>query len=119
VRRLLWTVGVGLVGFYIGGMGGGLAGAVVGFVWGAGIGYGLGSIITKKQATKRVLVYWGLTLALIGTFFGLVIGAPPEASLAKVTVGGAIGAVAGALLGLLVGTMHLRRLGRRTSQSSM
>jgi len=105
---------VGFSGFYIGGMGGGLAGAVAGFVWGAGIGYGLGSIITNKQATKRVVVYWGLTLALIGTFFGLVIGAPPEPSLAKEIVAGALGAAVGALLGSLIGIIHLWSLRRKT-----
>ena len=105
---------MGFSGFYIGGMGGCLAGADGGLVWGAGIGYGLGSIVTNKQATKRVVVYWGLTLALIGTFFGLVIGAPPEASLAKVTAGGALGAALGALFGSLIGIIHLWSLRRKT-----
>ncbi len=113
MKRIFWLLGVGFAGFYIGGMGGGLLGAVAGFLWGAGIGCALGSILTNKQATKRVVVYWGLALALIGTFFGLVMGAPPEPSLAKETAVGALGAVVGALIGSLFGTIHLWSLRRK------
>ncbi len=115
-RWILWTAGVGFAGFLIGGIGGGDQGSVLGFVWGACIGYGFRSIFNNQQATIRVVVYWGLTLALIGTFFGLVIGAPVEPSVAKETVAGAIGAAAGMLSGSIIGTIQLWRL-RRKSQT--
>jgi hypothetical protein len=71
-------------------------------------------IVTNKQATIRVVVYWGLTLALIGTFFGLVIGAPVEPSIAKETVAGALGAAAGLVLGSLIGIVQLWGLRRKS-----
>jgi len=113
-KRLLWSLGVGLGGFYIGGVGGGPTGSALGLVWGACVGYGFGSVVTYKQATKHVVIYWGLTLALIGIFFGLVIGAPVEPSVAKESVAGAAGAAVGALFGSLLGVVHLWRLRRKT-----
>jgi hypothetical protein len=103
---------VGLGGFFIGGEGGGPAGSALGLVWGACIGYGFGSIFDNKQATKRIVVYWGLTLALIGIFFGLVLGAPVEPSVA-----GAIGAAVGALSGSLIGVIQLLWRLRRKPQT--
>jgi hypothetical protein len=113
LKRILWSLGVGLGGFFIGGIGGGPVGSAVGFVWGACVGFGFGSIFSNKQVSKRVVVYWALTLALVGTFFGLVIGAPVEPSVAKENVVGAIGASLGALFGSLVGTIQLWRRRRK------
>lgn len=117
LKRILWSLGVGLSGFYIGGTGGGPAGSVLGFIWGASIGYSFGSIFDTKQATKWLVAYWVLTLALIGVFFGLVLGAPPEPSVAKEAVVGAIGAGVGALGGSLIGIIQLLWRLRRKSQT--
>lgn len=114
-RLVLWTCGVGLVGFFLGGVGGGGLGSLFGLAWGASIGYGFGSIFSEKHAKNRLVIYWGLTLALVGTFFGLVIGAPEEPSVAKEASAGAIGAATGMLFGSLLGIIQLWRL-RRKSQ---
>jgi hypothetical protein len=116
-KVILWTVGVGFGGFFIGGMGGGPAGAALGFVWAACIGYGFGSIVSNNQATKWVVIYWGLTLALLGAFFGLIAGAPPEPSVRKEAVAGAIGAAVGALCGSFIGIIQLFWRLRRKSQA--
>jgi drug/metabolite transporter (DMT)-like permease len=115
-RRILWTAGVGFVGFFIGGKGSGLTGSGLGLLWGGSIGYGFGSIFDQKLARKRVVVYWGITLGLVGAFFGLVLGAPEEPSVAKETVAGTIGAAVGILFGSLIGIIQLWRL-RQKSQT--
>lgn len=116
-RRILWTTAVALAGFFIGGKGGGLTGSGLGLVWGGSIGYGFGSICDQHHATKWLLVYWGVTLALIGPFFGLIIGAKPDYSVSDQAVSGAIGAAAGMLLGLIFGAIHLNHLRRVAAHS--
>lgn len=88
-------------------------------VWAASIGYGFGAIFDQKHPTKRVVIYWAATLALVGSFFGLLIGAgvQPYASAVQQTIAGAIGALAGTLFGLLLGTIQMRRLRRRSRAS--
>jgi hypothetical protein len=115
MRRVLWTLGIGLGGFFIGGKGGGVRGSVLGLIWGASVGYGFGTIFDQKSPTKRLVIYWATTLALVGPFFGLLVGAgmQPYASVAQLSVAGGIGALVGMLFGLLVGTMQLKRLRRR------
>jgi len=108
-RRILWTAGVALAGFFIGGIGGGVTGSGLGLLWGGSIGYGFGSIFGQHHATKRLVVYWGVTLALIGPFFGLIIGARPDYSLSDQAVSGGIGAAVGALLGSLIGIIQIAR----------
>jgi membrane associated rhomboid family serine protease len=118
-RRIVWMVAMGLGGLLIGGKAGDPKGIALGLIWGASIGYGFGVIFDQEHATKTVLAYWAATLALIGIFFGLILGAGlrPEPSLLQETVAGAIGALAGAMLGLLIGNMRLRRLHRRSHPS--
>lgn len=118
-RRILWTLGVGLGGLLIGGKGGGAWGTLLGPIWGAGIGYGFGSIFDKKRVAEPIIAYWALTLALVGLFFGLLIGAglQPTPSVVQHAMAGALGTVAGGLVGLLVGTTQERKL-RRRSQGS-
>ena len=116
-RRILWTIVVALAGFFIGGKGGGLTGSSVGLLWGGSIGYGFGSIFDQRNATRWLVVYWGVTLALIGPFFGLIIGAKPDYSLSDQAVSGGIGATVGALFGSLIGTIHLWRVRRKLHTS--
>ena len=113
-RRILWTTGVALAGFFIGGKGGGLTGSGLGLLWGGSVGYGFGSIFDQRHATKWLVAYWGITLALIGPFFGLIIGAKPDYSLSDQAVSGGIGAAVGALFGSLIGTIQLWRLRRKS-----
>jgi hypothetical protein len=115
-RRTLWAIGVGLGGFFIGGKGGGEMGGFLGLIWGAGIGFGFGSIFDQTGATNRVAVYWAATMALVGAFFGWIIGAafPHSDSVVEQIASGAIGAAAGGLFGLLAGIMQLKRLRRKS-----
>lgn len=117
MKRVFWTVGLGLTGFLIGGIGGRDEGSILGLAWGASIGYGFGSIFNQTQATKKIVAYWGGTLALVGPFFSLIIGAPYASLLQQATVAG-VGVVAGALLGLLVGTIQFKLLRRRSQAPS-
>jgi hypothetical protein len=97
-------------------MGGGLKGSVLGLLWGASIGCGFGSIFDQTHATKRVVVYWGATMALVGPFFGLLIGAAvfPYDSVVQEIVAGGLGAAVGILFGSLIGIVQLKRLRRRS-----
>lgn len=122
-RRTIWTIGMGLGGLLIGGKAGHSLGITLGLIWGASIGYGFGCIFDQEQTTKPVVALWAATVALVGIFFGLVVGAGlrPDPSIAQRMIAGTIGAVSGAILGLLVGSMQLRRLrrGSRPSQSDV
>ena len=114
MRRVFWTVGVGLGGFLIGVKGGGVQGSLLGLMWGGSIGYGFGSIFDRKLPPKLLVVFWAATLALVGIFFGLLLGAGlhVDPSDAQTTMDGAVGAAVGAILGALVGTIQSRRFGR-------
>jgi hypothetical protein len=115
MRRVLWTIGVGFGAFFIGGMGGGVGGSVIGLIWGASIGYGFGTIFDQRSPTKWLVIYWATTLALVGPFFGLIVGAGGSDAQLVVAVG--TGALGGMLFGLLVGTIQLRRLRRKCHSS--
>ena len=122
MKRVFWTVGMGVGGLLLGLKGQDTPGdawwtALI-VIWAASTGYGFGAIFDQKHPTKRLVIYWAATLALVGSFFGLLIGAgvQPYASIAQRTVHGAIGALVGALFGLLFGTVQLKRL-RRKSQA--
>jgi hypothetical protein len=118
-RRILWSIGVGLVGFFIGGIGGGEMGGFLGLIWGAAIGFGFGLIFDETHATKRVIAYWGATIALIGPFFSLIFGAGTVPySVVQLIATAAVGAAAGGLLGLLVGMVQLKHRLRRQTQPS-
>lgn len=115
MKRILWTVGLALVGFAFGWFGQGypfnFVMLAIFTVWGGCIGYGFGSIFAERTLTGRLLAYWGITLALVGSvLFPLV---PVRSFLGQVGVA----AVAGALVGLLVGSLHLK-LARLKSQAS-
>ena len=112
-RRILWTSGVGLGGFLIGGKGGGISGADLGLAWGASIGFGFGWIFDQKQPSNLAVVVWAVTLALVGTFFGLIAGAVPAYTLAK-----QVGAAVGALFGLVIGILRERKFRQRITANS-
>ena len=79
----------------------------------------LGNDLRSRSAHETLVIYWAATLALVGLFFGLLIGAgvQPYASVAQRTVAGLVGALAGVLFGLFVGNMQLRRLLRKSQGS--
>ena len=116
MRRVLWSVGVGLAGFLIGGIASGNRGSALGAIWGASIGYGIGAIFVQRQPTKWLVIHWAATLALIGPLLGVltVVAVQPYASTVQQTAAGIIGAAVGMVLGLLIGTMRLKRLRRRS-----
>jgi hypothetical protein len=114
LKRIFWSLGVGFCGFFVGGMMGAGLGSIFGFVWGASIGYGFGMIFDQQYATNKIIAYWGITFALAGIFFGIIYGAQPEESTVHMAKMGGIGATAGMLLGLLVGSIHIKQLRRKS-----
>lgn len=114
MKRILWTFGVGLAGFFIGGKAGGGVGSMIGSIWGGSIGAGFGAIFTQTRPTKRLLGYWAITLALVGPLFGVVVYAVPRpyVSTAQLQSAGAVGAVVGGLLGAMFGALQLKYLRR-------
>jgi hypothetical protein len=116
MKRVFWTVGVGLTGCFIGGNAGGRVGVVVGLIWGASIGFGFGAIFTQKGPAKGLVLWWAGTLALVGPFFAVLIEALPRpyVSRGQLMVAGVVGAGAGALLGLALGALQLKRMRRRS-----
>lgn len=114
LKRVSWAVVLGIGGLCIGGVAGGSEGSLAGFLWGACIGYGFGSIFDTRQAAKRLVVYWGITLALIGISLGVLFGVPAQRS---ETVAGAIGGGLGALCGSLIGVIQLLWRRHRKSQA--
>jgi len=115
MRRLLWVLGAGLAGFFVGGKIGGLRGAILASIWGAGIGLGFGAIFDQTIVTRRIVAYWGISLGLLGPIISLIIGAaalPETSPLGPITLA-VVGAAAGSLVGLLVGALQLRRFRRK------
>jgi hypothetical protein len=109
---------VGLAGFFIGGMGGGILGADLGLVWGASVGFGFGLIFDQKQPSNWAVVIWAVTLALIGTFLGLIAGAVPDYTPAKRMRAGISGAAIGALFGFVIGILRERKFRQRITANS-
>src|SRR5262250_3089066 len=93
-------------------------GSALGFAWGASAGFGFGLIFEQQRATKRIVAYWGMTLAVIGIFFGMVFLAAPEESPAHLAKSAAFGAICGAVLGLPIGAMHMTQLRRKSQGQS-
>jgi branched-subunit amino acid permease len=123
MKRFVWTIGMGAAGLLLGLKGQdtqtGVGWTVLIVLWFASIGYGLGSIFDQKHPSKRLVVYWAITLALVAPFLALPVGAAIQPDLANLPFRqqapvGAIGVLVGALFGVFVGTIHLRRLRRQS-----
>jgi hypothetical protein len=117
MKRAFWTLGMGIVGFWLPWSvsylpGSSISDIAVGTLWGASIGLGFGTIFEQKQLRKRIIFYWAATMALVGTFFGLLI----LNQFSSFVAGGA-GALTGTLLGTLFGIMHLSLFRRRSKIS--
>ena len=120
MRRVLWTAGVGVLGFGLGWFSqerhrldlAALALLAICTLWGASIGYGFGNIFGQTDARKRLIIYWIITLALGALLFSGFVPFPSYA--AKLPTAAAIGA----LVGALVGTVHLRQLRRKFRATS-
>src|ERR1700719_1736462 len=109
MRRVLWSVGMGLAGFLIGGIASGNRGSALGAIWGASDGYGISAIFVQRHPTKWLVIHWAATLALIGPLLGVltVVAVQPYASTVQQTAAGIIGAAAGAVLGPLLCRLRL------------
>jgi hypothetical protein len=115
MRRLYWTAGVGLAGFFVGGKAGGASGALIGLIWGASAGFGFGAIFCERRPTKLLILYWGLTLGLLGPFFGAVVEAVPRpyVSETQLIAAGGLGALVGGTLGVIAGLIQWKLRLRR------
>lgn len=115
MRRVIWTVALGVVGFGLGWFGqqGQLRSQVllaILIAWGSFIGYGFGTIFEQEAPRGRLIVYWTVTLALGALLFSGFV--PFRSFSAKLATAAAIGA----LLGALIGTLHFSQL-RRVSRA--
>jgi hypothetical protein len=108
MKRLYWTAGAGLAGFFVGGKAGGGLGAIIGLIWGASIGFGFGAIFCEQRAAKRLILYWALTLGLLGPFFGVIIEAVPRPYVTETQLitAGALGAVLAGTLRVVAGLIQ-------------
>ena len=114
MKRVVWTVALGLIGFAFGwkGQSGELniRQLIIATLWAGCIGYGFGSIFDQRVAGKRLILYWSITLALVGLFFG------PLLPTNSFILGQAVGALIAGVMGTLVGMLQLK-LARRKLQS--
>lgn len=126
MRRICWTAGLASIGLLLGLKGQDTADdakwTVLTVLWFACIGYGIGNIFDQKHASKRVIAYWAMTLALVGPLWFLPLAATifpriPNLPLGDQAAVGVIGVLFGALFGILFGRIHLRRLRRSTHAS--
>ena len=114
MRRVLWSFGMGVVGFWFPWSVSYLPGSsvwdiVAGTLWGASIGFGFGTIFEQKRPQEALIGYWAVTVALVGSFFGLLL--PHHYSQ---LIAWSIGFLVGALFGVSFGVMHLSRLRRKS-----
>ncbi|MGH9687868.1 MAG: hypothetical protein ACRD5K_12335 [Candidatus Acidiferrales bacterium] len=124
MKRVLWTVGMGVAGLLLGVKGQDTPAdtwwTVLSVVWAASVGYGIGYIFEQKLPTKRLVLCWTATVSLVGCFLGLLIGAgvQPYASGLERGLHAGLGALAGAFAGFLFGTMQQKRLRPREQDSN-
>jgi hypothetical protein len=102
MRRILWTAGLALIGFWGGWYAQGyplnVAILAIFTLWGACIGFGLGSIFSERRSTRRVM-YWAATFGLIGPAPAFAL--PLTSVAARLLVGALGGIVLGTLFGIL------------------
>jgi len=130
-KRFFWTLGLALVGLWFGVKSGifltnfgllalcpiwgtcttvevsGSELLAVCPIWGACIGYGVGTIFDQHRVGRRIILYWSVTLVLVGILFSPAV--PPNSLSAQLAVAAGISAVVGAL----VGALHLELARRR------
>lgn len=105
MKRLLWTVALGLGGFVMAWQSQGIRfelGRVIFMTfWFALIGYGFGRIFDRRRKlTKKFVPLWWIgTLALLGPIFSGFVPLPSR--LAQICIAGVAGAVVGATAGFL------------------
>jgi hypothetical protein len=111
MRRAFWTFGLAAMGFFLGWTGQGvnldLGKVLIATIWAGSIGYGFGSIFDQRRPGLALIVYWAVTLALLGTFFG------PLLPVASFIIRQVLGAAIGTLVGVLLGVVHLKVAQRR------
>jgi hypothetical protein len=107
MKRLYWMLGLGIAGLFIGLHAGS---AIIGLVDGLGVGLGFGTIFSERRPTPLLILYWALTLAIAGPFFGVLVEAIPNPSSSRnrLILAGCLGAVVGGGLGAAVGLMQWR-----------
>jgi hypothetical protein len=115
MRRVFWTVGLAIFGFYFSWSGQGvdvdLRQVAIGTAWAGCVGYGFGTIFEQRAPGKRIIFYWAATLLLIGVFFGPLLPVP------SFIVRQVIGGVIGTLTGILVGIVQLKLSTAKTKGS--
>lgn len=112
MKRLYWIVGVGFVGLLIGARAGS---AVFGLIYGLSVGLGFGTIFSEQRPTALLILYWALTLGIIGPLFGLVIEAAPRPNVSETQlfIAGGLGALVGVALGAMAGSIQWKLRIRR------
>jgi peptidoglycan/LPS O-acetylase OafA/YrhL len=115
-KRIMWTIFMALVGFFIGGKGGvytysDFAWLLVITLWAAAMGLGIGTLVDRTYPPKHLRFYWAMTLALLFALVGMITVAAPNPYCTKLQVysGGLVGAVVGIALGSIFGAVHQKR----------
>lgn len=91
-------------------------------IWFAGIGFSVGSIFDQKYPAKRIVIYWVFLLGLVAPFWAMPVAWTMQPGLANLSFSQqapalGIGMLTGMLLGLGAGTLHLKRIRRRSQLS--
>ena len=117
MRRIFWTLGMTMIGLFLALKGQDVRVNVrevaVAGIWAGSIGFGFGSIFSQHRSGMRLVIYWAVTLALVGLFFG------PLLPIKSFIVGEVLGGAIGALIGVLVGTLQLKLTQRKSQAPSV
>lgn len=127
MKRLLWTLGMGIAGLFLSFKGYDVPSdiwwIVLTVIWFAGIGFSLGNIFAEKYPTKRLVIYWVILLGLVAPFWAMPLAWTMQPGLANLSFGQqapavGIGMLIGMLLGSVAGALHLKRIRRRSQVSA-
>jgi hypothetical protein len=106
MKRIIWTLSMAVAGLFLGWKGQGsrvdLLEVGTAVIWSAAVGFGFGSIFGQQVGRRWLLIYWAVTLALVGAFFGPLLPIPWFLAQEAVAV------VLGALVGISIGLLQLR-----------